>query len=196
MAPDPSLYSSLSRSELFRGVLGAAAAAASFRTGAAIAQVGQPRLPPLVGAPFEHVGCRYTRCGGARVKLFYPASSASGVAAPYCTDGRETSDGMAGLVGFKQLGLSFLLGHLADAKSGLWLNAPPVATSERLPLLVYSHGFGGNMDMGRQAVIEAGTFAGCMAVALSRWFTPRSTSLLPLSHLRRPRHRHGSRRAH
>jgi predicted dienelactone hydrolase len=48
---------------------------------------------------------------------------------------------------FRQLGLSFLLGHLADAPSGCWLEAPPHRTAGALPLLCYSHGFGGNMDM-------------------------------------------------
>ena len=124
--------------------LGLTAAAGSFRAGAAIAQIDQPRIPPLAGE-FEQVGVRYVRCGGARVKVFYPASATSAEAAPYCTDGRTTSDGMAGLVAFRQLGLSFLLGHLADARSGCWLDAPPAG--ENLPLLVYSHGFGGNMDM-------------------------------------------------
>jgi len=140
------LSATLSRSDLLRNVLSIAAAAGSFRAGAAFAQINQPRLPPISGA-FEHVGVKYTRCAGARVKVFYPAARPSDVAAPYCTDGRTTSDGMAGLVGFKQLGLSFLLGHLADADSGCWLEAPPAAADERFPLLVYSHGFGGNMDM-------------------------------------------------
>jgi|UniRef100_A0A7S3AWI7 pimeloyl-ACP methyl ester carboxylesterase len=130
----------LSRSE----VLGLLAVAGSFRAGSAIAVINQPRLPPLDG-PYE-VGCRLTRVNGARTKLFYPAAVAGGMDAPYCTDGRETSDGMAGLVGFRQLGLSFLLAHLATATSGCWLNAPPLS-KEPMPLLVYSHGFGGNMDM-------------------------------------------------
>ena len=56
---------------------------------------------------------------------------------------------MAGLVGFRQLGLSFLLAHLAEAESGTWLDAPPaqLRPGEKLPVLIYSHGFGGNMDM-------------------------------------------------
>ena len=113
--------------------------AAAFRTGAAFAVIDQPRLPPAVGV-HEHVGVTYARCGGARVKVFYPAAAASDQPAPYCTDGRKTSDGMAGLVGFKQLGLSFLLAHLASAPSGTWLNAPPATTAKGPPLLVYSHG--------------------------------------------------------
>lgn len=141
----------LIRSDLIRGVLTAAAAAGSFRAGAAVAVINQPRLPPLTG-PFKEVGVRYSRAGSARVKTFYPAalpdSSPRLEEAPYCTDGRATSDGMAGLVGFRQLGLSFLLAHLANAHSGCWLGAPPVHPERPLPLLVYSHGFGGNMDMG------------------------------------------------
>ena len=83
--------------------------------------------------------------------MFYPASSPSSTEAPYSTDGRKTSDGMAGLVLFRQLGLSFLLAHLASAPSGTWLDAPPAhaAAEEPLPpLLVYSHGFGGNSGPG------------------------------------------------
>ncbi|KAK7254121.1 hypothetical protein SO694_00008250 [Aureococcus anophagefferens] len=60
-----------------------------------------------------------TRDGRAGAKIFYPAPpGATGEDAAYCADGRATSDGMAGLVGFRQLGLSFLLAHLADAPSG------------------------------------------------------------------------------
>ena len=133
----------LASSNVFRGAI---TLAALFRAGAAVAVIDQPRLPGLSGE-HKHVGVRYTRCGGARVKLFYPASGPSDEEAPYCTDGRVTSDGMAGLVGFRQLGLSFLLEHLASARSGAWLDAPFADTEEPLPILVYSHGFGGNMDM-------------------------------------------------
>lgn len=129
-----------------KAVRGVITFAALFRAGAAVAVIDQPRLPGLSGE-HKHVGVRYTRCGGARVKLFYPASGPSDEEAPYCTDGRVTSDGMAGLVGFRQLGLSFLLEHLASARSGAWLDAPFADTEEPLPILVYSHGFGGNMDM-------------------------------------------------
>ena len=111
------LSDALTRSDLLRGVLGVAAAAGSFRAGAAVAVINQPRLPQLYGQ-YEHIACRYVRAGGARVKVFYPAAGPGDVPAPYCTDGRATSDGMAGLVGFRQLGLSFLLGHLAEARSG------------------------------------------------------------------------------
>ena len=149
------------RSDLIRGVLTAAAAAGSFRAGAAVAVINQPRLPPLTG-PFKEVGVRYSRAGSARVKTFYPAAlpdSNQLEEAPYCTDGRATSDGMAGLVGFRQLGLSFLLAHLANAHSGCWLDAPPRTPADGggLPLLCYSHGFGGNMDMATYFMRQACT---------------------------------------
>lgn len=135
-------------------------AAAAFRAGAAISVVGQPRMPAASDLPGPHrsVGSRIVRMpsSGARVRLFYPCVHARAHAdaderakakhAPYCTDGRATSDGMAGLVGFRQLGLSFLLAHLADADSGCLQDAPPDAT-QQWPLLVYSHGYGGNFDM-------------------------------------------------
>jgi len=137
---------------LTRSIAAFATAAIGFRAGAAYAVIDQPRLPPIKGtALHEAVGVRYARCAGARVKIFYPAriSSESQPPAPYCTDGRRTSDGMAGLVGFRQLGLSFLLEHLASAASGCQLDAPAavIPAEDRLPVLVYSHGFGGNFDM-------------------------------------------------
>ena len=92
--------------------------------------------------------------------MFYPANSTetsphgdSEVMADYLSDGRQTSDGMAAMVGFEQLGMSFLLGHLAGASSGCTKDAPMIDLSndnsrrQGLPLLVYSHGYGGNMDM-------------------------------------------------
>ena len=82
------------------------------------------------------------------------------IMAPYCTNGRQTSNGMAALVGFRQLRLSFLLGHLADASSGCIENATMINSdrddtsnsenndnNNNPPLLIYSHGYGGNMDM-------------------------------------------------
>ena len=131
MGGDPSgLSTLLSRSDILRNVLGLALAGGSFRGGAAVAQIGYPALPPLTGS-FDTIGCRYTRVNGyatqesnpgladprqvlllsrlslasdsARAKIFYPASSPSSREAPYCTDGRATSDGMAGLVGFRSM---------------------------------------------------------------------------------------------
>jgi hypothetical protein len=145
--------------------------AVAFRTGAAVAVIGQPRIPttlhllsedddPEITPSAVAIGSGVIRLptSGARVRVFYPAAAATTetenyAIAPYCTDGRKTSDGMAGLVGFRQLGLSFLLAHLANASSGCYENIPPLpstaatGTSNGMPLLVYSHGYGGNMDM-------------------------------------------------
>ena len=68
---------------LTRSAIGLAAFAGTFRAGAALAVIDQPRLPPQKGF-FEHVGVCYSRCGGARVKVFYPASAPSETAAA-CT---------------------------------------------------------------------------------------------------------------
>ena len=56
---------------------GLIAFAAAFRAGAAIAQTDQPRLPSIDSATYQHVGVTYSRCGGARVKTFYPAAAPS-----------------------------------------------------------------------------------------------------------------------
>lgn len=120
---------------------------AAFRTGAAVSVVNQPRMPPIDGS----VGSTVSRLpSGARVRLFYPTNSnnlQNVQMAPYCTDGRQTSDAMASLVGFR-LGLEFLLAHLANASSGCIADAPiSIQSDGGMPLLVYSHGYGGNMDM-------------------------------------------------
>jgi pimeloyl-ACP methyl ester carboxylesterase len=128
---------------------------AAFRTGAAVSVINQPQMPQVNAA----VGSTVIRLPtyGTRVRLFYPTTSSStsnAVMAPYCTDGRQTSDGIARLVKFDALGLSFLLAHLANASSGCVADGPIDNTNslggdeEHLPLLVYSHGYGGNMDMG------------------------------------------------
>jgi hypothetical protein len=129
----------MTRTEVVKQLAVPLAGFAAFRAGAAIAVVGQPRMPPLTGT-YDRVGVRVVRVnaggGSVRAKVFYPALDAEGNAdADYCTDGRVTSDGMAGLVGFRQLGISFLLAHLASAKSGALLDAPPVRDA-RFPLLV------------------------------------------------------------
>jgi predicted esterase len=155
----------ISRVDLLRNLAVPLSGAAAFRAGAAIAVIGQPRVPPLTGK-YDCVGVRVVRIGedGCRAKVFYPAIKGSGADAPYCTDGRATSDSMAGLVGFRQLGLSFLLAHLATASSGAELDATPVADAS-LPLLVYSHGFGGNMDMGTYLMRQMSSY-GAIVVAL------------------------------
>lgn len=146
-----------------------AAFLASFRTGAAISVINQPRMPYIDVDDACCVGSTLLRLPtGARVRLFYPANSTSevlsssdahNIMADYLSDGKQTSDGMAAMVGFQQLGLSFLLRHLADASSGCIQDAPIMVdttsqnknnknnNSTQLPLLIYSHGYGGNMDM-------------------------------------------------
>ena len=145
--------------------------AACFRIGAFIAVIGQPRLPKDdERSRLCPVGSKVIRLPefGSRARVFYPitekdaktisTNSDSRSNGKYCTDGRATSDGMAGLVGFKQLGLSFLLAHLAEAPSGCYdMDDIPTAANGNIstlpfcqvgaPLLVYSHGYGGNMDM-------------------------------------------------
>ena len=133
-------------------VLYPSSVAAAFRIGAALSVINQPKIPPLD----VDVGSRVLRLpSGARLRLFYPAkledssSSSSQIMAPYLTNGRISSNAMAARVGFEQVGLSFLLAHLADASSGCVQDAPIAidANNCNLPLLVYSHGYGGNMDM-------------------------------------------------
>ncbi|KAJ1484115.1 hypothetical protein T484DRAFT_2541958 [Baffinella frigidus] len=109
MATDPSDITSelLTRSEaIARAFAFPLAFAAAFRTGAALSVIGQPRLPRALPGPFSAVGSRVVRLPGeegARVRLFYPCdASSTHKDAPYMTDGRATSDGMAGLVGFRQ----------------------------------------------------------------------------------------------
>jgi len=143
---------------------------AAFRTGAAISVINQPRMPSIDSSPYSNVGSTVLRLPerGTRVRLFYPTTINSidnptnggerrRRMAPYCTDGRQTSDAMAARVGFEQMGASFLLGHLADASSGCMEDVPMMidrtaaaagnSNNNELPLLIYSHGYGGNMDM-------------------------------------------------
>lgn len=149
---EQAFFEQLTRSAALRAAGTALGGLAAFRAGAALSVIGQPRVPPLPDEASARVGLRTVRVGptGCRARLFYPcASGAPGEPAPYLTDGRLTSDGMAGLVAFDKLGLSFLLAHLARASSGCEAEAPapPREAARSLPLLVYSHGYGGNMDM-------------------------------------------------
>jgi len=155
----------------------------AFRTGAALSVINQPRMPRLEG-PFSSVGARVVEVSdGSRAKIFYPAAPGDCFKdAPYCTDGRKTSDGMAGLVGFRQLGQSFLLAHLATAKSGCLQDAPPI-NGEKMPLLVYSHGFGGNMDMATYLMRQIASFGIVVAALEHRDGTASNTVLADGSEL-------------
>jgi len=85
MATDPSDITAelLTRAEVIaRAVAFPVAFAASFRIGAALSVIGQPRLPGALPGPFSAVGSRVVRLpgeegdgqakSGARVRLFYP----------------------------------------------------------------------------------------------------------------------------
>ena len=153
--------------------------AACFRIGAALSVINQPRLPPNHGFP---VGSRMVRLPnlGSRVRLLYPCETATTTTkSSYCTDGRETSDGMAGLVGFRQLGLSFLLAHLADADSGCYENATQLTPDRgKFPLLIYSHGYGGNMDMATY-FLRAIASQGIVVATLEHTDGTASSTVLP-----------------
>ena len=72
----------ITRVDLLRNLAVPLAGAAAFRAGAAIAVIGQPRVPPLTGK-YDCVGVRVVRIGGdgCRAKVFYPAIRGSGAAA-------------------------------------------------------------------------------------------------------------------
>ena len=154
---------------------------AAFRTGAAISVINQPRMPSIDGT----VGSSVRRLpSGARVKLFYPTTddndSEQRRMAPYCTEGRQTSDAMASMVGFR-LGLEFLLAHLADASSGCIADAPIHTNNQSgnsIPLVVYSHGYGGNMDMATYLFRKMAN-KGMIVAALEHTDGTASSTVLP-----------------
>lgn len=162
---------------------------ASFRTGAALSVMNYPRAPSIEG----QVGSRMFRLpSGTRVKLFYPTTrdattnsmdGSHNNMAPYCTDGKQTANGMAKLVGFQALGLTFLLSHLSSASSGCFQNAPIDNTTNanensQLPLLIYSHGFGGNMDMASY-LFRTMASKGMIVAALEHTDGTASSTVLP-----------------
>ena len=199
--PDPLLYPSVF--------------AVCFRIGASIAVIGQPRLPDDGDeSKFRRylVGSMVVRLPelGSRIRVFYPISKNAAETIiiksnsntntntntnsifrdndKYCTDGRSTSDGMAGLVGFKQLGLSFLLAHLAEAPSGCYRTEDAITAKSGdsviascksgAPLLVYSHGYGGNMDMATY-FLRAMAQRGIVVAALEHTDGTASSTVLP-----------------
>jgi len=141
----------------------AAAGVAAIYGGAKFFQLGQPRKPPLAG-PIQSVGSEIVKLGGLRCRVFYPAASVTGKEAPYLTEGTGTSSAMAGLVFFP----GFLLEHLGVAGSGCIEGAPPAlptAGAPQYPVLVFSHGQGGNMDMQGYLLREFASF-GLVAVSI------------------------------
>jgi len=136
-------------------------AIAAFYTGAKISVIGQPRKPPLEGN-YKAIGSQVVQIAGLRCRVFYPSGTqglngAPAVEAPYLTEGTGTSDAMARLVFFP----GFLLEHLGAASSGCLLDPAPLlpgASDQKYPVLVYSHGQGGNMDMGTYFLREIASF--------------------------------------
>ena len=104
---------------------------AAFRIISALVVRGYPKPPPLPDdSVVNAVGTLdtfYSAPAGSlskclRVRVFYPVEAGRPVGgdAPYMPYGRDTTDGMAGLVSFPP----FLLAYLADADSGCQTTAP------------------------------------------------------------------------
>ena len=106
-------------------------------------------------------------CGSSsfRARVLWPCDASddsSGPALPYMgagDDGRAQADSLAGLVRLP----SILTAHLARARSGVRLGAPPLPGP--WPVLCYSHGYGGNSQMGTLVLREIASY-GCVVVAV------------------------------
>lgn len=174
----------LTRSALVRTAGGAVGIVGSFRLGARLAILGYPRAPQLEPALEAFaVGERSLRVGPSRcrARLWYPCDKGAcdGLRSPYLTDGRSTSLGMAELVGFDKLGVAFLLDHLADGFLDSYAGATPAERPpEGFPLLVYSHGFGGNMDMAAH-FLRGLASSGAVVVALEHTDGTSSRTVAP-----------------
>jgi hypothetical protein len=150
-----------------------AAVALSVRAGAAAVNAGCPSFPPLGGPyavggadvrlPREADGERDTPEGEAaddaadentfRARVLYPCDFPRPGAPQLAymgagADGTAQAASLAGIVRFP----AFLTSHLADAQSGV-IASPPVR-AQRFPTLVYSHGYGGNAQMGTNVLSE------------------------------------------
>lgn len=131
--------------------------------GAKLVLIGSPSMPELQGR-FKFVGSRICQIGGVRCRLFYPSRDGVKAEAPYLSEGTRTGDAMAGLVFFP----GFLFEHLAVAGSGCIEDGPPLTEpglQPGFPLLVYSHGQGGNMDMATYFMRQLASF-GLVVAAL------------------------------
>lgn len=138
-----------SRRALGLSLGGAAVGVAAFQ----LATRGYPR--PLA-APEHAVAGADVRlpCGDSsfRARVLWPCdSSATAPALPYMgtgADGDAQASSLAGLVGLPSL----LTAHLANGDCGVLQGAPPLPG--QWPVLCYSHGFGGNMQMGTLVLRE------------------------------------------
>ena len=106
-------------------------------------------------------------CGSTssfRARVLWPCSAeGSYPALPYMgagVDGRAQADSLAGLVRLPSL----LTAHLAGAGSGVRLGAPPLP-GRQWPVLCYSHGYGGNAQMGTLVLREIASY-GVVVVAV------------------------------
>ena len=105
-------------------------------------------------------------CGSSsfRARVLWPCApdDRSGPSLPYMgagDDGQAQADSLAGLVRLP----SILTAHLASARSGVRLGAPPLPGP--WPILCYSHGYGGNAQMGTLVLREISSY-GCVVVAV------------------------------
>ena len=105
-------------------------------------------------------------CGSSsfRARVLWPCApdDRSGPSLPYMgtgDDGQAQADSLAGLVRLP----SILTAHLATARSGVRLGAPPLPGP--WPVLCYSHGYGGNAQMGTLVLREIASF-GCVVLAV------------------------------
>lgn len=159
----------IARSVLVRSAAGLGATAAGVRLGVPLL-VGRPRLPPpRSGAPFAHVGVREVRLPptGCRARVLYPCAAppAGAVEAPYLTDGADGARAIAALYGLRRLRAGFALNQLARAGSGCFADAPVHESASCLPVLAYSHGFGGTMDISI-GLLRLVACEGCVVVAV------------------------------
>jgi dienelactone hydrolase len=104
-------------------------------------------------------------CGSSsfRARVLWPcADDRAGPELPYMgsgDDGQAQADSLASLVRLP----SILTAHLARARSGIRDGAPPLPGP--WPVLCYSHGYGGNSQMGTLVLREIASY-GCVVVAV------------------------------
>jgi dienelactone hydrolase len=120
---------------------------------------GFPR-PLETGGRYPVAGCDIRLPSGEgsfRARVLWPSAgdhSAEGEL-PYMgagDDGQAQADSLAGLVRLP----SILTAHLAQASSGIRLNAPVLPGP--WPVLCYSHGYGGNAQMGTLVLREIASY--------------------------------------
>ena len=143
---------------------------------------GSPRFPPL-GGRFAVAGVDLRLpVTGVRARLLYPtvalvAADAAALMLPYMgapidPEGRAQASSLAGLVRFP----AWLTSHLADGASGVV--AGGAVAPGRFPSLAYSHGFGGNAQMGTRVLAEIASH-GAIVLAVEHTDGSASRTLMP-----------------